>query len=673
MDKNLSASLVIQNKNNVWVNDNMVTNCAGCHAEFGMWVRKHHCRNCGNIFCYECSNYSSVIPKFITDRPDPADYWNISHYLKMLRGKRARVCELCYLTIDEKIKSYDKMVKVFADPVPIDQIKNLSDANMDVKTHYYDHFRNIQYYLPNHQYSALDKKLLKINGHFFGCHSKYIMHLIKSLNWNDPEMDAISQLEFILAILSGEKTISCSELFCTRTCRDTLSCDDCINILYSKYRILPNELISYLFEVIKQTSEEVILCNLPFFINLVKDNNFSKQIQISLLELLSTSEKMIYYTYWFLMVAKEDSTILQIKNINSFVELLSPDFIKIIDSGRKFFVGLINNLDDPKKYLMENFREMTLPYDPSIKILSVDFENISIKTSFTKPVMIPFETTQGKINLLFKRESIINDVTVLNLMTLSDIILRDTLQINLGCMIYPVMPITSSSGMIQIIDNAETVYSIGNKKKTIFQYICEKNEDKIIGDIMNKYLYSLVSYTLHSYFIGLGDRHLQNIMISHDGTIFHIDFGFILGTDAVPLGSTEIKLNYDMLEVIGGNDSTRYKQYLDICSHGVIVLRKYFNLFFILLAQNVKFKERHIQRFIMSRFQPRQNDTAVIAELMTVIEKSNNSYSALVRDFLHYHTQEKTVQHGIGKVFKTAYTVVKGFKSLGENKEEHEI
>ena len=227
--------------------------------------------------------------------------------------------------------------------------------------------------------------------------------------------------------------------------------------------------------------------------------------------------------------------------------------------------------------------------------------------------------------------------------------------------------------MIQIIDNAETVYSIGNKKKTIFQYICEKNEDKIIGDIMNKYLYSLVSYTLHSYFIGLGDRHLQNIMISHDGTIFHIDFGFILGTDAVPLGSTEIKLNYDMLEVIGGNDSVRYKQYLDICSHGVIVLRKYFNLFFILLAQNVKFKERHIQRFIMSRFQPRQSDTAVIAELMTVIEKSNNSYSALVRDFLHYHTQEKTVQHGIGKVFKTAYTVVKGFKSLGESKEEHEI
>ena len=673
MDKNLSASLVIQNKNNVWVNDNMVTNCAGCHAGFGVWTRKHHCRNCGNIFCYECSNYSSVIPKFITDRPDPADYWNISHYLKMLRGKRARVCELCYLTIDEKIKSYDKMVKVFADPVPIDQIKNLSDANMDIKTHYYDHFRNIQYYLPNHQYSALDKKLLKINGHFFGCHSKYIMHLIKSLNWNDPEMDTGSQLEFILAILSGEKTISCSELFCTRTCRDTLSCDDCINILYSGYRILPNELISYLFEIIKQTSEEVILCNLPFFINLVKDNNFSKQIQISLLELLSTSEKMIYYTYWFLMVAKEDSTILQIKNINSFIELLSPDFIKIIDSGRKFFVGLINNLDDPKKYLMDNFREMTLPYDPSIKILSVDFENISIKTSFTKPVMIPFETTQGKINLLFKKESIINDVTVLNLMTLSDIILRDTLQINLGCMIYPVMPITSSSGMIQIIDNAETVYSIGNKKKTIFQYICEKNEDKIIGDIMNKYLYSLVSYTLHSYFIGLGDRHLQNIMISHDGTIFHIDFGFILGTDAVPLGSTEIKLNYDMLEVIGGNDSVRYKQYLDICSHGVIVLRKYFNLFFILLAQNVKFKERHIQRFIMSRFQPRQSDTAVIAELMTVIEKSNNSYSALVRDFLHYHTQEKTVQHGIGKVFKTAYTVVKGFKSLGESKEEHEI
>jgi hypothetical protein len=381
---------------------------------------------------------------------------------------------------------------------------------------------------------------------------------------------------------------------------------------------------------------------------------------------------MIYCAYWFLMMAKEDATILQIKNINNFIELLNPDFIKKIDSERKFFVELIDKLDGAKPYLMEHFREVALPYDPSIKLVGVDFDNISFKTSYTKPVVIPFHTSHGKVSILFKRESIMNDVTVLNLMALSDIILKDAFQLNLGCVVYPVMPITSNSGMIQIIDNAETVYSIENKKKTIFQYICEKNEDKIIGDVMNKYLNSLVSYTLHSYFIGLGDRHLQNIMISHDGTIFHIDFGFILGTDAVPLVSTEIKLNFDMLEVIGGNDSLRYKQYLDMCSHGTIILRKYFNLFFILLAQNTKFKERQIQRFILSRFQPRQSDLAVITELMTIIEKSNNSYSALIRDFMHYHTQEKTVQNGIGKAFKAAYTVVKGFRYLSDSKEKND-
>lgn len=198
-------------------------------------------------------------------------------------------------------------------------------------------------------------------------------------------------------------------------------------------------------------------------------------------------------------------------------------------------------------------------------------------------------------------------------------------------------------------------------KKKILQHIIERNEDKVIADVLDRYTYSLVSYTLHSYFIGLGDRHMQNIMITDDGAIFHIDFGFILGTDASPLTATDIKLNSEMLDVIGGSEGVRYKKYLEMCSTGVILLRKFFNMFFILLSQDIKFKEKHVENFIMSRFQPRQHDLMIIEELMSVIECSNNAYADYIRDFLHYHKQENTIQNGIAKIFKTAFGIVKKF------------
>ncbi|XP_029667860.1 RUN and FYVE domain-containing protein 2-like isoform X1 [Formica exsecta] len=61
-----------------WANDRLVTQCKGCSREFNMTRRKHHCRNCGNIFCSACSDNTTVLPN---------------------SAKPVRVCDECYVLL----------------------------------------------------------------------------------------------------------------------------------------------------------------------------------------------------------------------------------------------------------------------------------------------------------------------------------------------------------------------------------------------------------------------------------------------------------------------------------------------------------------------------------------------------------------------------------------------
>eukprot|EP00808_Paulinella_micropora_P007841 g11508.t1 len=63
-----------------WEDDEHVTHCKTCNKSFGLINRKHHCRNCGSIFCGDCTKNRTTIKEKNYKEP-------------------VRVCGRCFFTL----------------------------------------------------------------------------------------------------------------------------------------------------------------------------------------------------------------------------------------------------------------------------------------------------------------------------------------------------------------------------------------------------------------------------------------------------------------------------------------------------------------------------------------------------------------------------------------------
>ncbi|NXS06397.1 RUFY2 protein, partial [Neodrepanis coruscans] len=68
----------------VWLKDKEATHCKLCEKEFSLSKRKHHCRNCGEIFCNACSDNELPLPS----SPKPV-----------------RVCDSCHAILIQRCSS----------------------------------------------------------------------------------------------------------------------------------------------------------------------------------------------------------------------------------------------------------------------------------------------------------------------------------------------------------------------------------------------------------------------------------------------------------------------------------------------------------------------------------------------------------------------------------------
>ncbi|XP_068641536.1 phosphatidylinositol 3-kinase, root isoform [Aristolochia californica] len=261
---------------------------------------------------------------------------------------------------------------------------------------------------------------------------------------------------------------------------------------------------------------------------------------------------------------------------------------KKIEKLRQLLSGLLSELT----YFEEPIRS---PLAPNILITGIVPSESSIFKSALHPLRLTFRTASGgSCKVIFKKgDDIRQDQLVVQMVSLMDRLLKlENLDLHLTP--YRVLATGHDEGMLEFIPSS-SLAQILSEHRSIINYLQKFHPDEdgpfgITATCLETFIKSCAGYSVITYILGIGDRHLDNLLLRDDGRLFHVDFGFILGRDPKPF-PPPMKLCKEMVEAMGGAESQYYTRFKSYCCEAYNILRKssnlILNLFHLMAGSNI--------------------------------------------------------------------------------------
>lgn len=647
-DKPLSD--VLPKKAHVWKADNVVKSCSHCGVPFSLTIRRHHCRMCGHIFCNNCSNFRDEIPEdLVTDNAKKVTWgeWMYS-FTSTIDLDKQRVCIGCHESL-LTLAAVRKIIMVFSiiklSIKDLNRIKAVSENWMRAANYCLTIFKNTQYKLPNETFSDMDKRALWSNIKYLNKHSKYLFQLLKVIN--DEE-----EFFTIMECFNHDKNTTCYDMMCTKSCREKLTTIDIINLLsyyFSNGVQITDNMLKTLINLIQSPDEELI-CFIPMLVNFTT-HDVNNIISDFLVKVAISNDVMLSTVYWELLYHNDIITTQKIKEaLNSSGQ--QSRLLKLLDGYE-----MVNRIDQislavqNQKDIGGNILGNTyLPILPDINITNICLDKIKVKNSACKPIIIPcVDSNNIPHSIMYKRENLRKDQIVMNVVRLVNYILKKEEGLDLDVVSYNIIPRNNETGLIEIVNDSETLYHIMVKlKQSTHNYLEKKNKTSAFEIIRNRFINSCAVYSVVTYILGVGDRHLDNIMLTSEGRLFHIDFGYILGYD--PAFKTGIRITDDMINTMGGMNDEGYERFKQLTSTIYNTLRYNIDIFInMLLLLNrtcdLRLTDKDIINHIIDRLLPGENKAN--AEIHIIAQLENQTMLSNIHDWVHYHREEGTVTNGL--------------------------
>ena len=153
--------------------------------------------------------------------------------------------------------------------------------------------------------------------------------------------------------------------------------------------------------------------------------------------------------------------------------------------------------------------------------------------------------------------------------------------------------------------------------------------------VMRNYVLSCAGYCVFTYVMGVGDRHLDNLLLTKDGRIFHVDFSYLFGKDPKPF-PPPMKLCKEMVEAMGGPDGEYFAQFKSLCMEAFLSLRRWSRM---LIAYIRLTADEEAVKFVHDRLMIGKGDVEACVALERLIDESMTALFPKVLEALHKWAQ----------------------------------
>ncbi|KAI9308010.1 kinase-like domain-containing protein [Cunninghamella echinulata] len=459
--------------------------------------------------------------------------------------------------------------------------------------------------------------------------------------------------------------------------------DDALELLGKEFE--NHSVRSYAVNQLRKADDDDLLLYLLQLVQALKFEHFNdKDTNSSLVQFLidrATQNPVLgNYFHWYLMVECEDKVvgkmyakvayhffkaILEMPNghqrrdtlrqqgeLVQYLSRLSKEIRDVKDTRAKKVDKLRSTITDPKGTL-HSIPSLPLPLDPTKKVCGVLPEKSGIFNSNLQPLRLAFVCEDdSEYPVIFKAgDDLRQDQLVIQIITLMDKLLRKE-NLDLKLTPYKVLATGTDHGLVQFISSKPLAAVLDEHQNNVLSYFRQHHPDSspngiygIDSQVMETYIRSCAGYCVITYLLGVGDRHLDNLLLSPSGHLFHVDFGFILGRDPKPF-PPPMKLCKEMIEAMGGADSPHYNKFRQFCYTAFTALRRNANLILNLFAlmvdaniPDIKIEPDKAVIKVQEKFRLDLSEEAAIAYFQGLISESVNALFPQIMETVHKWAQ----------------------------------
>ncbi|KAK2964541.1 putative Phosphatidylinositol 3-kinase, root [Blattamonas nauphoetae] len=203
-------------------------------------------------------------------------------------------------------------------------------------------------------------------------------------------------------------------------------------------------------------------------------------------------------------------------------------------------------------------------------------------------------------------------------------------------------------GLIEFVPS-KSIERIKLEDQSIANYFRSHNRDDSspLGyppEVLDNFIRSCAGYSVITFLLTVGDRHLDNLLVTPDGKMFHVDFGMFLGHD-VKFRPSPMKLSKEMIDCMGGIESSHFGRFISLCCEAYsIARRKGANLILSLFRMMRKAKIPDLEdarglTLVLMKFKLELTETEANYYMVQQIGKSTSAFFPSMVDKIHIFAQ----------------------------------